>query len=143
MKRILFFIGIILFSGATCLAQNKAEFIPMDSTAKTPRIAFANNIYDFGKIRKGDKVSTSFYFKNTGSQPLVLLQVQTSCGCTATRWSREPILPNQTGEISVTFDTLAKDNILGTQKKVLLVISNAINKEESLLLTGEVFQAEN
>ena len=143
MKRILFFIGFILLTWAYGQAQNRAESLVMDSTSKHPKITFVSTNYDFGKIRKGEKVSTSFYFKNTGSQPLVLLQVQTSCGCTATSWSREPILPNQTGEIAVTFDSLAQGHTLGKQKKVLLVISNATNKEENLTLTGEVFQAGN
>ncbi|NJO02481.1 MAG: DUF1573 domain-containing protein [Bacteroidia bacterium] len=119
-------------------AQNKAESLPMDSTLSKPQISFVSHQYNFGKIRKGEKITTSFYFKNTGTQPLLLLQVQTSCGCTATQWSREPVLPNGTGEIVVTFDTNAKDDIVGQQNKVLLVISNAVNQEEKLALEGEV-----
>lgn len=137
MKKLLFFV-IFLLTGLCVNAQNKAETLPQDSTATTPKLSFANTVYDFGKIRKGEKIVTSFYFKNTGTQPLILLQVQTSCGCTATNWSREPIAPNATGEITVTFDTTAKEDLTGKQSKYLLVISNAINKEEKLILKGEV-----
>lgn len=144
MKGFFLFIAGLFFIHLQLPAQhNKAELIPQDTTLLTPQITFVDQEYDFGKIRKGEKIHTSYFFKNTGTRPLRLLQVQTSCGCTATDWTKKAIAPNETGEIKVTFDTLAKDNITGMQKKILLVISNAKDKEVPLVLKGEVFQGEN
>jgi len=109
----------------------------MDSTCKFPQIAFAQMKYDFGKIRKGEKVTTAFHFKNTGLKPLKILQVQTTCGCTITQWQKELIPPNGTAEISVVFDTTLKD-MVGKQTKSILVISNGKNKEVLLALEGEI-----
>jgi hypothetical protein len=139
MKQIVWISMVVIFSAYyNVSAQNKAEGIPQDTTLKTPKIIFANSQHDFGEIRKGEKVLTSFYFKNTGTRPLVILQVQTSCGCTATHWSKEPIAPNATSEIAVTFDSAAGDKLIGQQNKSLLVISNAVNKEVELYLKGNV-----
>lgn len=144
MNKILFFslLGFVLLLSPNILAQNKADALPQDTTLKYPQITFVNTTYDFGMIRKGDKFVTSFYFKNTGTQPLQLLQVQTSCGCTASDWPTEAIAPNATSEITVTFDSNAKGDLLGKQNKILLVISNAVNKEEKLYLKGEVVKVE-
>lgn len=141
---IIFTFSFILFS-CQLIAQsqiNKAQYLKQDSSLKTAQISFVERTYDFGKLRKGEKVSTSFYFKNTGTKPLIILQVQTSCGCTATHWKNQPIQPNETGEITVTFDSSAKEELYGIQNKVILVISNALNKEEKLFITGEVSKSQ-
>ncbi len=109
----------------------------MDSTCKFPQISFAQMKYNFGKVRKGEKVATAFHFKNTGLKPLKILQVQTTCGCTITEWSKNTIEPNATGEISVIFDTTVKD-MQGAQTKSFLVITNAKNKEVLLTLEGDI-----
>ncbi len=147
MREILFYIFITLFATlSTSLAQgqnqNKAEVLVQDTTQKFPQLSFVSQVYDFGEIRKGEKITTSFYFKNTGTKPLLILQVQTSCGCTATRWTPGEIAPDQTGEITVTYDSGIKDHT-GLQNKVILVISNAVNKEEKLYLKGTVQSNEN
>lgn len=132
-----FTIFLFLLCISAGFAQNKAEGLKMDSTAKFPQISFAQMKYDFGKVRKGEKVSTAFHFKNTGTKPLKILQVQTTCGCTITEWSKNPIAPNATSEISVVFDTTVKD-MIGKPTKTILVISNAQNKEVLLTLEGEI-----
>jgi hypothetical protein len=138
MKRSIFLLGICLGIFFQANAQNKAESLVQDTTLKFPQITFVSTSYNFGVIRKGEKFTTSFYFKNTGTKPLQILLVQTSCGCTVSEWSKTPIEPNATGEINVVFDSAAKENLKGKQKKILLVYSNAIQKEVKLSLEGEI-----
>ena len=142
LKYLQFLSFVFLFTcfAYTTQAQNKAENLPQDLSLSTPQISFVDQFYDFGKIRLGDKIKTSFFFKNTGTKPLLLLQVQTSCGCTATQWERKSIAPNAVGEIEVTFDSNENKGQLGKQEKVILVISNAVNKEVRLHLRGEVIR---
>lgn len=137
-KLLLLFVGIALCALCSLNAQNKADEIPQDTTIRFPQLKFVATNYNFGKIRKGDKVTTSFFYKNTGTKPLMILQVQASCGCTLSNWTKEPIAPNAIGEITVTFDSAAKENMTGQQKKILLVISNALSKEIKLVLEGEI-----
>lgn len=79
-----------------------------------------------------------FIFNNSGIEPLILSNVQTTCGCTATDWPRDPIAPGSTGEIKVVFNSAGK---MGRQNKVVTVISNAVNSQEKvkLSLQGRLF----
>lgn len=87
-----------------------------------PAITFEEASHDFGDIYRGDKVKHVFKFENTGNQPLIITNVQTTCGCTATEWPREPVLPGDSSSITVNFDSTNK---YGLQHKVISVISNA------------------
>jgi Protein of unknown function (DUF1573) len=132
---LLMFLSIIAFRSN---AQNKAESLPMDSLLTVPQMVFAGTSYDFGKVRKGEKISTSFHFKNTGAKPLRILTVQVSCGCTVTEYQQTPIEPGKTGEITVVLDTNLMKSTVGKQTKSVLVISNAKVKEVLLSMEGEI-----
>ena len=49
---------------------------------KQPMIVFDKTEHDFGTILQGEVVTYSFHFTNTGSSPLIISNVNTSCGCT-------------------------------------------------------------
>ena len=100
-----------------------------------PQLTFAEKSHDFGDIQQGDRISHTFKFTNTGSQPLLISEVKTTCGCTATNWTREPVAPGATGEVSATFDSAGKRNI---QRKVIAIHSNAINPQEIVILVSHV-----
>ncbi len=88
-----------------------------------PAITFEQISFDFGDIHQGDKVEHIFKFENSGNQPLIITNVQTTCGCTASEWPREPILPGETANLKVNFDSAGK---YGIQHKIISVISNAV-----------------
>ncbi|WKN42453.1 DUF1573 domain-containing protein [Tunicatimonas pelagia] len=100
-----------------------------------PQITFAQDTKDFGDIIQGDKVSHSFEFENTGTEPLILSNVLTTCGCTATAWPREPIAPGESAKIEVSFNSTGKK---GRQNKVVTVVSNAVNAQERVKLITNV-----
>ena len=61
-------------------------------------------VHNFGDIiHKSGSVSCSFKVTNTGSEPAVIYNVVSTCGCTNVDWTREPIRPGQSGKISVTY----------------------------------------
>lgn len=101
-----------------------------------PRIAFQTQEHHFGSIKVGEVVSYHFEYTNTGKQPLRLLAVQTSCDCTTTIWDKKPIAQGEKAKITVIYTP--KPNQIGEQRKVILVISNAQNKEEILYMKGTV-----
>jgi hypothetical protein len=89
-----------------------------------PIITFTENSFDFGDIIQGDTVKHIFKFKNTGTAPLILSEVITTCGCTAPKWTNKPILPGKEGQIDITYNSAGKE---GLQNKVITVLSNSVN----------------
>jgi hypothetical protein len=92
-------------------------------------ISFEKKTHDFGDIFQGDKVEETFKFTNTGTEPLIITNVQVTCGCTTPKgWPRDPIMPGGKGEITVAFNSAGKS---GRQNKVVTIVSNAVNTEGS------------
>jgi len=73
-----------------------------------PEILFDHLSYDFGEITQGEQRSYIFYFKNVGKSNLIIYNVDTSCGCTSSMFSKDPVLPKKEGEIAITFDSKGK-----------------------------------
>jgi hypothetical protein len=94
-----------------------------------PVIAFEKKTHDFGQIVQGDKVEQVFKFTNTGTEPLIITNVQVTCGCTTPKgWPRDPIQPGGKGEITIAFNSAGK---IGRQDKVVTIVSNAANADEA------------
>src|SRR5688500_13215571 len=90
-------------------------------------IAWEKKSHDFANIDQGDKVEHTFYFSNTGNEPVVITNVQVSCGCTTPKgWPRDPIPPGASGEITVSFNSAGK---MGVQNKPVTLVTNAVNPE--------------
>lgn len=128
MKKTLLFI-IALFAVTTVFAQEKA----VDKNG--PVMTFEKASHDFGDIRQGDKVQHTFTFENTGNEPLIITNVQVTCGCTAPQWPRDPIAPGQTGEIVIQFNSAGK---IGRQHKVITVVSNAVETKNQIVITTNI-----
>lgn len=113
-----------------------AMLFSMTAMAQTPVITFDKTTHDFGKINEADgRVTTVFQFKNEGMAPLVLSNVRASCGCTTPKWTREPIEPGATGEITVTYNPNGRP---GRFQKTVTVTSNATEATTKLYIKGEV-----
>ena len=100
-----------------------------------PQADFDETSYDFGDIIQGDKISHTFDFTNTGKQPLIISNVLTTCGCTATKWPKKPIQPGKTGQIKITFDSTGK---MGKQNKIITVLTNANPQHIRLSISASV-----
>jgi hypothetical protein len=104
-----------------------------------PLLSWEKANFDFGDIPQGEKVEYTFRFSNTGTEPLMITNVTTQCGCTAPKgWPRDPVLPGGRGEITIIFDSSGKS---GRVNKVATVMSNAANKDEAqVLLSGNILE---
>src|SRR5690554_7927709 len=101
---------------------------------------FENDVYDFGKVKDGEKVTHVFKFKNVGQEPLQILKIDASCGCTQPEWPKTPIEPGQSSEIKVVFDS---ENRVGVTSRQITIQSNAVLPSGAtgryvLTLKGEV-----
>ena len=100
------------------------------------RIAFEKLQHNFGTFKEELGVqSVAFNFKNDGTVPLILNNVQASCGCTTPEWTREPVAPGAKGVIKVSYDAR---NRPGVFNKTIRVSSNAENADVVLTILGEV-----
>lgn len=100
-----------------------------------PVMAFAHDFANLGKMDMGEKAGVDFTFTNTGGSDLLILSVETSCGCTVPEWDKKPVPPGQKGKIRVVFDS---SGTAGMQNKSIRVISNAKNRETDLMISAEV-----
>lgn len=101
------------------------------------KIAFSENMFDFGDIVVGDKVEHVFEFENIGNEALILSDVRTTCGCTAPEWPREPIAPGAKASVKVVFNSAGK---MGIQNKVITVMSNAVNNPARVKIVTNVLR---
>ena len=120
MKRILFFFALVMFA-ATSYGQGK--------------ITFKTEAHDFGKVEEGGPVSYDYVFTNTGNVPVVISNVQPSCGCTTPNWTREPVMPGKTGIVTASFGTAGRT---GVNNKTVTVVSNSETPSITLSFKVEV-----
>ena len=82
--------------------------------------------HDFGDIYTDQgPVSCTYTFTNISNKPILLLQAVSSCGCTTTEWTREPIQPGKTGTVNAEFDN--SDGPYPFDKTVTVYVSDLKN----------------
>jgi hypothetical protein len=70
-----------------------------------PLIQFPKLEHDFGSIKQETVVKEIIKFKNAGNSDLVILDVQTSCGCTGTKIDKTTIAPGEEGSLEISFNS--------------------------------------
>jgi hypothetical protein len=94
------------------------------SSTEGPHIVFTKVVHDYGEIVQGADGNCEFEFQNVGTEPLILQNVSSSCGCTVPSWPREPIMPGEKTTIKVRYDT----SRLGHINKNITVVSNSVGE---------------
>ncbi|HSD13528.1 MAG TPA: DUF1573 domain-containing protein [Flavobacterium sp.] len=118
-------------------------FSVMSYAQTGPKIEFKakDNTIDYGTVTKdSDNGVRTFEFTNTGDAPLIITNVQSTCGCTVPTKPTEPIMPGKTGKIEVKYNMNP-----GKISKTITVESNAVNYEGgkvALRIKGEVIVKE-
>ena len=145
MKRVLFssvvVVSMMLAScggGEESADQGQTE-ITTENVESTTSIAYAEEMFDFGSITEGEKVTHVFNFTNTGDADLVIVSAKGSCGCTVLEWPKEPIAPGAEGKISVVFNSEGKK---GMQNKRVSIVANTEPATTAITLKGEVISPE-
>ena len=92
--------------------------------------------FEFGTIPQGKPVFHFFEVTNTGKDPMVISNVQTSCGCTTPEWSKEPIAPGGSTKIRVGYNAAAE----GHFEKFITIMYNQ-NLSRQIKISGTVWKA--
>jgi hypothetical protein len=106
-----------------------------DQTSKEDVLLIKETSHQFGKIPQGRPVTYVFDVVNTGKEPLLLENVQASCGCTTPEWGRAPIAPGATAPIKVGYNAYAEGHF---NKTVTIFYNNGHTK--TLTIIGEVYK---
>ena len=110
---------------------------PVDNP-NAPVLKFKIEKHDFGTVPEGPQAKFDFEFTNEGKEPLILSNVQASCGCTTPEWPKEPILPGKTSKVSAIYNTQGRP---GAFTKSITVTSNAKTPSVVLMINGTVEKA--
>ncbi len=90
--------------------------------AAGPKIEFPETSKSLGTFRLDLIQTVDFEFVNTGDEPLLILNVNTDCGCTAAGYPHDEIAPGDTAKISVRYN--GRNNPTGTFRKQVRVRTN-------------------
>ncbi len=73
--------------------------------AAAPGVRWSTTTHNFGAFdEEAGRVSCTFTFVNTGSEPVSIIAARPSCGCTAPSYPTAPVAPGDSGVVTVTFD---------------------------------------
>lgn len=106
-------------------------------------VTWDKTVHDFGDVSVTDgPLTCTFTLTNTGSQPISIFEVVSSCGCTDVKWSRGKIQPGETGTVSATyknedgpmpFDKTLTVYISGVKRPVVLRLRGVIHEKKKSL----------
>ena len=106
------------------------------SQSQQPAISWDKTVHDFGNFKEeAGNQSYDFIFTNTGNMPLYITNVNASCGCTATDYTKEPVAPGAKGFVKATYNPR---NRPGKFNKSITVTSNSENPTSILRIQGNV-----
>ncbi len=99
-------------------------------------IKFAKSSHFFGVFKRSQGVRThTFTYENIGDSPVTISHVKASCGCTAMKWSKEPVAPGEQGSVTVRFDP---GKFTGYFSKHVSVYTNRSTHPTRLQVSGRV-----
>lgn len=105
------------------------------AVANKPTMEFTDTVYDFGNMHENEVVMHEFKFTNTGKTPLIINNASGSCGCTVPEYPKDPVPPNATAVLKVTFNSSGKK---GHQEKSVTIRTNTYRNIHMLYIKGEV-----
>lgn len=106
------------------LKQITGKDTPNKNIPKTIAEASQTDI-DFGTFDKSETKETTIEVKNTGNSPLVIVDVSTTCGCTAATYDKHPAKPGESLQVKIKMTP--KDT--GFFDEVVTVRYNSINNQ--------------
>ena len=109
----------------------------------TAVITWDKTVHDFGDVSVTDgPLSCTFTLTNNSKEPIAIFEVVSSCGCTDVKWTREPIQPGNSGQISATyknedgpmpFDKTLTVYVSGVKRPVILRLRGVVHEKKKSL----------
>lgn len=100
-----------------------------------PEMEFEEEVFDFGDITQGEKVSHDFKFENSGNNALIISNAYADCGCTVAEVPKEPVASGASNVIRITFDSSDKT---GMVTKSITVLTNCIPSKKIVKIKANI-----
>lgn len=135
-----FFVVASLLITYSCKKEVSAEenfMLNVQKNADAPKtkVAFDKEVHNFGEIKQGEIVSTTFTIKNVGDNDLYVLEAHGSCGCTVPEVTKEAIEPGESAPIHVKFDSNGKS---GEVTKSVMITCNTAKIVETISIKASI-----
>ena len=101
--------------------KEEAKRLKEEAESRTS-ISFDKMVHDYGNVKPDSDNATYFTITNTGKKPLIIENVEASCGCTTPEKPEKPILPGKSDRMKVSFHP--KPGQVGEIDKKVTVTSN-------------------
>lgn len=103
------------------VAKKESAATKVTLSDKAYDIKFDKTFHDFGKHAEGEQVETIYVLTNIGKEPVLISSHEVECGCTTPTYSKEPIYPGKSTNITVGFNTNGK---VGINNKTVKIHTN-------------------
>lgn len=131
MKQLLGILSIAFLASFQLSAQ---ETVTPAAPASKAVMTLESDVVDYGTIDQGSEPLRVAKFKNTGTEPLIISGAKGSCGCTVPNWPKEPIMPGETSQIEIRYDTKR----VGAINKTVTVTSNDASGNKVIRVIGTI-----
>lgn len=121
-------------AGVSTTLENGTVLKASFNVGEDAAITWNTTVHDFGTITQNQPVEYEFEITNTGAEAVKILDVKTSCGCTAAGYSKEALEPGNSTNLTASYNA-KKAGIFSKDIKVYTDV-----QEEPFLLKikGEV-----
>ena len=130
MKQLLGIFAIVLMAAF----QASAQTTPTPASTSGAKLSLESDVVDYGTIDQGSDPLRVVKFKNTGTEPLIISGAKGSCGCTVPNWPKEPIMPGESSQIEIRYDTKR----VGGINKTVTVTSNDPGGNKTIRVIGTI-----
>ena len=125
-RDIIFLVGLLAVMTASVLAG--------------PAVEYRNTTANFGRVTQSKILTTDFWVKSTGDEPLVIEEIWPGCGCTEINLPDSSIAPGDSLSLRITFNT---GHFRGLISKNPQIRTNASPEKVKLSIVAEVDPAAN
>lgn len=109
------------------------DSLPKKQAVQTT-VGYESTVCNLGAFTTKESPQAVFSLKNTGTQPLLVAEVVTSCGCATPQYDKKPVNPGET--INITVEMKIKEE--GYFEKTISVYCNTQNSPLQFKVKGSV-----
>lgn len=117
-------LAAFLQSGGAALASEVQDIRKLAEPNKS-RIEFESTAVETAETAAGASVTAEFRFTNTGTEPLNLVAIRTTCSCTVPEGWKQTVPPGGKGSFAVHIDTTGHQGRMSRQVHLVVNASNA------------------
>jgi hypothetical protein len=109
-----------------------------EDSANAAKARFPETVFNYGKIKTGDKIIHQFAIYNDGKKELIIHKVKVNCTCLKSSVSKSVVAYGDSSMVRIEFDSSGKD---GKDSRSAVVYMNDFMKPETVLeIKGEIMR---